>query len=225
MGVNGLLIDGFGSANFGRATLGGLSSLLWLDHDYRSTQMPYQFDALKAADGGVGGGGLNARRLTLALLLALVAGIAAGWVSQLWIYYAWGGDNGLTRTAYGRKWPGMLAAWLSSPRPADGSRLTWVGVGFLATLALAGLRLRLPWWPLHPIGFVVANTWTMQWIWMPLLIGWAAKALVLRYGGMRAYRALLPFFYGLILGDYAVSGLLALFYTATGIPGYRTFPV
>ena len=33
------------------------------------------------------------------------------------------------------------------------------------------------------------------------------------------------FFYGLIIGDYAIGGLLALFYTATGIPGYRTFPV
>jgi hypothetical protein len=225
MNVNGLLIDGFGTANFSKATLGGLSSLLWLDHDYRSTQMPYQMDALKASDAGVGGGGLNARRLVVALFLAVVVGIAAAWASQLWIYYTWGGDNGLTRTGYGRRWPQTLQTWLSNPRPIDGGRLTWAGVGLAVTFLLAALRLRLPWWPLHPIGFVVANTWTMQWIWLPLLIGWAAKSMILRYGGMRLYRGLLPFFYGLIIGDYAIGGLLALFYTVTGIPGYRTFPV
>jgi hypothetical protein len=42
---------------------------------------------------------------------------------------------------------------------------------------------------------------------------------------MKGYRASLPFFLGLVLGDYAISGALALFYTFVDVPGYRTFPI
>lgn len=221
MNVNGLVVEALGTATYSRQALGGFSTLLWMDHDYRSTQMPYQMEAMKAGNSA----GLEARRLTMALLAALLVGIAAAWLSQLVIYYHYGGDNGLTRTGYGRRWPTLLQNWLSSPRPPDGERLLWVGVGGGMTLLLAALRTGFTWWPLHPIGYVVANTWTMQWIWLPMLIGWFCKAVALRYGGMGLYRSLLPFFYGLILGDYAISGLLALFYTASGLPGYRTFPI
>ena len=36
---------------------------------------------------------------------------------------------------------------------------------------------------------------------LPLLIAWAAKGLILRYGGVRLYRQGLPLFLGLILGQ------------------------
>jgi hypothetical protein len=65
----------------------------------------------------------------------------------------------------------------------------------------------------------------MQWLWFPMLLGWIFKALILRYGGMKGYRGALPFFLGLVLGDYTISGGLALFYTLVDAPGYRTFPI
>ena len=91
--------------------------------------------------------------------------------------------------------------------------------------ALSVLRTRFVWWPLHPIGYAVGNTDTMTWIWFPTLLGWLFKTLILRYGGINLYRSALPFFLGLVLGDYAISGLWALFFLATGLPGYRTFPI
>jgi len=58
-----------------------------------------------------------------------------------------------------------------------------------------------------------------------VLIGWFLKTVILRFGGVKAFRTGLPFFFGLVLGDYAISGLWSLFFLASGHPGYRTFPI
>jgi hypothetical protein len=224
MNVNGFLVDAVGTANWSREALGAFSALSWVDSDYRSTQMPYQVETLKMADatGPHRPGGV--RRLTVALLIALLVGLAAGWVSQLALFYHFGGDNGLQRTSQGTKFPNQLNNWLANTRPTDWPRLGGVAAGMGVVWTLAALRAAFTAWPLHPIGYVVACTWTMHWLWFPLLVGWLSKSLILRYGGMKGYRAGLPFFLGLVLGDYAISGLLALFYTFADVPGYRTFP-
>jgi hypothetical protein len=82
--------------------------------------------------------------------------------------------------------------------------------GFAITLALSLLRMRLTGWPLHPVGYALANTPTMASVWVPFLIAWGCKAIVLRYGGMRLYRRSLPFFLGLILGDFLNGGFWTL---------------
>jgi len=69
-------------------------------------------------------------------------------------------------------------------------------------------------WPLHPIGFAMAGTGTMNSLWLPFLLAWAIKSATLRIGGMRAYRRAIPFFLGLIVGDFlcgAVATLIACF--------------
>ena len=61
-------------------------------------------------------------------------------------------------------------------------------------------------------------------MWCPFLIAWMAKLITLRYGGIRAYRAALPFFLGLILGDYVVPTLWGAFGMLTGYQQYMAFP-
>lgn len=80
------------------------------------------------------------------------------------------------------------------------------------------------WLPLHPIGYAAANTDIMSWIWFPVFVGWLCKLLVLKYGGIKAYREALPFFIGLVLGDYVISGLWSVAFMLSGHTGYRTFP-
>ncbi|GAB4463092.1 MAG: hypothetical protein OHK0029_31160 [Armatimonadaceae bacterium] len=221
MNVNGFVVDALGTANWSKEALGGFSSVVWMDADYRSTQMPYQIEALKIGDAAR----IAARRLTVALAIALVIGIASAWISQLAIYYHFGGDNGLQRTNVGDKFPKQLENWLSNTKPTDWGRIAAVGGGAGVVWLLAWVRTIYTAFPFHPIGFVVSTTWTMQWLWLPMFIGWLCKSILLRYGGMPAYRGALPFFLGLVLGDYTISGALALFYTFTDVPGYRTFPV
>ncbi len=87
------------------------------------------------------------------------------------------------------------------------------GFGFVLVSALAFLRLRFAWWPLHPIGFLMLYTYPGTHLWLSILIGWLAKNLILRFGGTKMYTAAKPFFLGLIVGESAAAG----FWLAMGI--------
>jgi uncharacterized protein DUF6784 len=99
-----------------------------------------------------------------------------------------------------------------------------MGAGALITLALAALRSRFAWWPFHPVGFALGNSFEMDLLWCQFLVGWLCKVVSLRYGGVQAYRAALPFFIGLILGDYVIASLWTILGSMTGATMYRCFP-
>ena len=171
---------------------------------------------------------MNARVLTVALFVATIVGTLAAFFSCLQIYYHYGAASALVnswRTEQGRYPFDELQGWLNNPRPPDTSRIGAAGVGLGVVTLLSLLRTRFVWWPLHPIGYAVGNTDTMTCIWSATFLGWFAKLLTLPYGGVKIYRQALPFFLGLVLGDYAISGFIALYFLATGMPGYRTFPI
>ena len=44
-----------------------------------------------------------------------------------------------------------------------------------------------------------------DYVWLPILIAWLLKVLVLRYGGLRTHANLIPFMCGLILGEFVVG--------------------
>jgi hypothetical protein len=77
----------------------------------------------------------------------------------------------------------------------------WIGVGGAVCIALGLLRLRLLWWPLHPVGYILSNSLPQAMGTFPFFIAWAVKSLVIRYGGLHLYRATLPLAVGLIVGD------------------------
>src|SRR5262249_39861913 len=118
-----------------------------------------------------------------------------------------------------------LKDWMDNPTKQDLPRLEGVGTGLVVTAALMALRSRFTWWPFHPVGYAVAGTFTMPWLWCATLVGWLIKVLVIRYGGMKNYRRAIPFFVGLILGDYITGSLWAIYGSLTGITTYRAFPI
>jgi hypothetical protein len=129
------------------------------------------------------------------------------------------------RTAMGSVPWERLTAWVQGPRGVNGPALQAAAAGMLVVAVLTALRLRFLWWPLHPIGYAAANTWTMAWLWFPCLLMWVLKGLILRYGGLRLYRRWLPFFLGLILGDYLAGALWAILGAALDIKIYRIFVI
>ena len=90
----------------------------------------------------------------------------------------------------------------------------------MIALALQVMKLQFAGWPFHPLGFAVSGSWSMNTIWVPILIAWAAKAITLRYAGLRGYRTLLPFFFGLVLGDFTVGCLWPLVGWVFQVPYY-----
>jgi hypothetical protein len=100
-----------------------------------------------------------------------------------------------------------------------------IAIGFLACLKVwysygAGSSKVDPW----RTGMGRAPFGTMYWLWCPFLIAWICKVIITRYSGIKGYRAALPFFLGLVLGDYVASGAWALLGSMLHMKMYRCFP-
>ena len=113
---------------------------------------------------------------------------------------------------------------LNFPKVPDWAGMNAILFGGLFVVFLSMMRMRFLWFPFHPAGYVLANTGTLYWLWMPFFIAWACKVIIVRYGGIKLYRQMLPFFLGLVLGDYVVSSLWALAGSILGVQMYRCFP-
>ncbi|MBD68737.1 hypothetical protein CMK21_01220 [Candidatus Poribacteria bacterium] len=47
----------------------------------------------------------------------------------------------------------------------------------------------------------------MNLIWFPLFLSWLIKWIVLKYGGLKVYQQGVPFFLGLILGEFVMGSI------------------
>lgn len=73
--------------------------------------------------------------------------------------------------------------------------------GAALAVVLQILCMRTPRWPLHPIGLLMVHTFYSNNAWVSIFLGWLLKVLILRYGGVRVYRAAQPAILGLIMGE------------------------
>jgi hypothetical protein len=82
----------------------------------------------------------------------------------------------------------------------------WAAVIFGAALTwgMMLMRSRFAWFPLHPIGYLMCQTFPGYTFWFSIFLGWLAKAIITRYGGTDSYRKTTPFFLGLAFGDVAM---------------------
>jgi hypothetical protein len=81
------------------------------------------------------------------------------------------------------------------------NRYAHLGFGFGCAGILQWLCLKIPTWPIHPIGVLLAETTFVQNGWVSILFGWFIKIGILRIGGAALYRSARPFFIGLIMGE------------------------
>ena len=59
----------------------------------------------------------------------------------------------------------------------------------------------------------------MDTAWFPVFLAWLLKIVLLKYGGLKAYRSLWPLFYGLILGQFVAGGFWLIVDYFTGTTG------
>ena len=87
---------------------------------------------------------------------------------------------------------------------------------------LTFLQYRFPWWPIHPIGLAISSVWMIRNQAAAIFIAWAAKSIIMRFGGIELYRRAIPFFIGLILGHFLGVGISFIvdmaFYPGNGHP-------
>ncbi len=201
------IVGAFGTAAIGMRNLALLGLLYWLNSAYRNHPMMHQFEAFQLAERGK----MSQRRLLGAMIVAILVAIVAGFWSNLDVCYRDGAaarcqgiKSWVAQSAYGR-----ISDWLSTPAaPDQGSRVALLA-GAAAVVVLRFLGARYLWWSLHPAGYTLAVARATNDFWLPLFLGWLAKLLLMRYGGLRYYRAAMPFFLGLILGDYVTYSVWA----------------
>ena len=221
--VHTVILDGVGVSGMGARTLTVFGYLDWFDNEFRDSAMPHQLEAMKMGRET----DTPRRQLFYALLLAAaVSGVIAFW-AYLHMYYEFGAASAKVRPALQGLGLGHLkeiAGWIKNPTPADPNSLRAMLAGGVLVLALAALRQTFVWCPFHPIGYALAGTASMEYMWCPFFLAWAAKSVILRYGGYTLYRQALPFFLGLILGDYIVPTLWGLWGMAAHTQVYMSFP-
>jgi hypothetical protein len=189
----------------------------------RDNPMPQEMQAMRLGQSA----SISPRAFLWPLLWAALFGTLCAFWAHLHIFYQYGLASAKVRpwlAGMGLSQANQTASLLKLPPPRDTTGMFAAMFGLVAAIVLCQCRLGLSWWPFHPLGYALATTASMDYMWCPFFLAWLAKMLTTRYGGIKAYRTALPFFLGLILGDYVVPALWGLAGILTGHQQYLAFP-
>ncbi|MBM3235018.1 hypothetical protein FJZ31_01835 [Candidatus Poribacteria bacterium] len=198
IGPDQMLPRVFGTRQLGASNL-TMFALFWgFNRAHRCNPMPYQLEAFKLAEEAK----TNQKYLVQTMALTSLLGIWVAFWSFLDVRYREGFGGSFGWEAYLN-----LERWLYYMPGRDIAATAFMGGGFGLMLILTFLRRRLLWWTLHPVAYPMGSSWTMNWMWFPIFISWLIKRLLLKHGGIAAYRNAIPFFFGLILGEFFIGGI------------------
>jgi Family of unknown function (DUF6785)/Domain of unknown function (DUF6784) len=215
-GPDWTLAESLGTRALDARTLGVFSLYFWFNRAYRGHPMPHQLEGFKLAEQSR----TPMRPWTWAIMLAGIAGAFAAFWAMLHLMYDYGARAKSAGT-FGPEAYNRLAGWLKNPTPSNQTAINATIVGFAIAMFLQWMRVRVPWWPFHPLGFAVTSSWEINLVWMPLFIAWVLKAVLLRYTGLKGFRASIPFFFGLILGQFVVGSLWNIYGIVFEVPTYQ----
>ena len=215
-----LATSSIGTAAFDTQGLVAMGTLYTWAFEGRALVMTSVINGLKLAG--------EVRLKKRSLFLPIIAAILIMLVGTSWMIlrsaYAYGGINlranwFVNMPQYA--WQGAVANKLLYPVTLDMVYQRWVfmaiGGGIMWFLIFVGTRLL--WWPLHYIGFPIADIWMMNQIWFNVFLAFIIKLAVLRYGGPQLYRKSIGLFLGFVIGQIFVGGLWMLIDTLNNAVG------
>jgi len=188
-----------GTSAIGPRGLGMIAMMRPFMYEQDANAVPIQIEGLRIAERGA----VRASHFAWAIILA---------IPLIMLSYFWASAHIGYRFGMGAKIPpdmlfvcrqgsDKLDGWLRTPGGPNWSGTASIGIGAAIAVALMNLKLRFPLFPLHPMAFPLAFSWSIDAILPAIVITWTVKAALLRYGGLRAHQRALPFFLGLIVGD------------------------
>jgi len=187
-----------------------------LTFDLREFLMPSLLNGFRLAEQE----GVSGRKLVPTIVLALVLCLLVSIPAFLITFYHPGAaqvGNVVELQSHPNRFFGLLATRLNTPEEyAAVDYVSMVSGGIIVGL-LSWLRLNFVWWPIHPLGFVMATSWASLNLWFSLFLGWLCKLLTIRYTGLSGYVRFRPFFLGIILGDVLGALLWIIVGWVTGL--------
>ncbi len=207
----------FGTRHLRPNNLTGFGMLHWITGSSgRENPMPIQLEGFKFMERK----NAKPKWFVLAILLAAGVGSLSGFWAFLHDAYKVGVESYPERTwaaSVGFRMLDSRVQNLTGPQPMD---IIFSIGGFTFTMFMLIMRVRFLWWPLHPVGYVISGRWGIGRIFFPLIIASTAKWLTLRFSGLKGYRRSIPFFLGLILGDFVLGAIWATMGLIFHIPVY-----
>lgn len=183
------------------------TTLVFLSRGYFPSLMGYQAESYRLCQEV----GIKPRHMTWALILALVVGfLAAVWL-HLRSYYAFGAGGLRALEGWGASISKaeyeMLTGYAKAATPPDVPRAVATVAGLVQAIILTVARMLFLKFPLHPLGLAMATSYG-ELVWGTFFIVWLIKTIVIKLGGMRGYRQLIPGFIGLALGHFFTAGVV-----------------
>jgi len=205
---------------------GRVATLALFDHlfmlDNRSPLMPGVMQSYKMADAA----GLNRRQVTGGMVIAVLLAMASSYVSYLRLMYRYGGAamNPWFTTYYTNNlycnWTSHL---ISNGQDANPREFLTMAAGAGTMWGILFMHRTFLWWPFHPIGYLMGASWPMINFWFPIFVGWLVKSIILRYGGAKLYRKLIPGSLGLVLAEFVSAGIWVPIDALAGVRGHQIF--
>lgn len=223
IGPSNVLVLGLGTAFLGPQNLTIFSLLYFQNRMHRGLLMPQQAECLKAA----GESGLRIRTMVGALAAAGVIGVfSAFWAIMHLAYgrhYAAAYHPGAPGSGFSQAALNQLMNWINNPVGSNWLSIMGVVIGAVVALGLAKLAVMYYGFPFHPAGYALGMSFGVDYIWLPIMISWLAKVLILKYAGLRGYRAAIPFFVGLVVGEFVIGGAWSFVRGVLGVQTYTFF--
>jgi len=201
-----------GSKTIGKQNAIPLWFFYWLNRCYRTHPMPNQLEAFKIGDVAK----IPQRGIMWVILFSTFISLLAAYFFNLFICYSEGAGAKCMGFKDQAAVEGFnhLNNWLNYGKNVEKDSIVAFLVGFILVILLRIARWNLWWWPFHPAGYALAVSYAMDYFWFSFFLSWLLKVILLRVGGMKLHRKAIPFFLGLILGDYVIGsiwGILAPF--------------
>lgn len=218
MGPEVLIHNAVGTKALGHHNLAGFAMFFWFNRAYRAHYSAHNMEGFKLAQMNR----ILARSMLKAIMIAVVVGALAAIWALLHALYVHGYSGRPAGDAFAQEaWTRRMVPFLVFPQRPRVAATIATAFGLLFSLLLGALRMRFTWWLWHPVGYATATSWSMGKLWACIFVGWLAKALITRYGGARMYRKALPFFVGLVLGEFTVGSLWMIYGSIAGTTVYH----
>lgn len=218
-----VMVTLFGTSAIGPQTLTALSVMYWFNRGMRCHPMPNMMESFKMGEMNR----VNYRSLIWVMALALVAGMVAAYWANLHVTYEAGAS---AKASGGFKWwlgtesfRDRLSVWLRDGVTTKATNTLYMVGGAAMVVGLKVARAASISWPFHPAGYALAVSYAMDYFWFAFFVSWVIKSLIVRYGGMRFHNRAVPFFLGLILGDFVMGSIWAIVGPVMGVPTYKVF--
>lgn len=221
--LEAMMGSGMGFHSMGAANLTKLSFIQpMILVDMRTSLLPAFLNVMKISK-EIGLDRKNLRRMLWCCVVAIVASFAVTVFVSIYALYTEGGLQSYSWFSSGAAKSSFKSAAnaIQTGYPVDPGNIVWIGIGAAFVVLMMTARTRFLWFPLHPLGYLVAPAYPISRLWFSFFLGWGIKSLIMKYGGSDTYIKIRPFMIGLILGNAMAMmfWMIIGFYTGTQI-GY-----